>query len=218
MFLINFGILSVTDSAGQRLKVSMLSQLKKPADAETERIGQARAGCPEAIEFLVRRYHRDLRQFLIRRTGNRMMAEDLAQDVLVTALQQLEQLQDPTAFKSWLFAMARNKAVDSLRKLSRERKNNRELLEFMLTRQSISMIHQTEISDSPAIREALQLCIESLPPRSRELLQAFYFESESAESIAAARSQKSASIRMALMRIRRSLANCIRQRTGLEQL
>ena len=208
----------MTDRPRQRLTVSMLSQLEKPVTADTDLIKQAQSGCPKAIEALIRRYHIDLRQFLIRRTGNRVMADDLAQDVLVTAIEQLDRLQDPAAFKSWLFTMARNKAVDGLRKLSRERKNNQELLNFMMTRQSISTIHQTEISDSPAIGEALNRCMEALPQHSRELVQAFYFQSESAESIAAARSQKSGSIRMALMRIRRSLANCIRQRTGLEQL
>ena len=208
----------MTDKPRQRLTVSMLSQLEKPPIPDTDLIQKAKAGCAEAIESLIRHHQNDLRQFLIRRTGNRGMADDLAQDVLVSAMQQLSQLQDPSAFRSWLFSMARHKAIDSLRKLSRERKNNRELLDFMMTRQSISTLHQTEISDSPAIQQALSRCIEALPQRSQELLEAFYFQSESAESIAEARSQTSGSIRMALMRIRRSLANCIRQRTGLEQL
>jgi len=194
----------------------MLTQLENPEVDERVLIRRAQTGCRESMEALVRRYQLDLRQFLVRRTGNRTIADDIAQEVLVTAVQQLDQLQEADAFKSWLWTMARNKTVDYLRKLSRERKNNQQMLEFMIMRQAVVSEGRSEFPESSEVRVALRQCISALPPRSQQLLNAFYFDSQSAESIAAARSQKSSSIRMALLRIRQALAQCIRQRIGSE--
>ena len=214
--LSSFGIFSVTDATRLRLINSMLTQLENPDVDERVLIRRAQTGCRESMEALVRRYQLDLRQFLVRRTGNRTIADDIAQEVMVTAIQQLGQLQEASAFKSWLWTMARNKTVDYLRKLSRERKNNQQMLEFMIMRQAVSSEGHAEFPESSEIRVALRQCIAALPSRSQQLLNAFYFDSQSAESIAVARSQKSSSIRMALLRIRQALAQCIRQRTGSE--
>ena len=95
-------------------------------------------------------------------------------------------------------------------------KCNQQMLEFMIMRQVVSSEGHSEFPESSEVREALQQCIAALPSRSQQLLNAFYFDSQSAESIAVARSQKSSSIRMALLRIRQALAHCIRERTGSE--
>ncbi len=206
----------MTDENRQRLTDNMLSQLENPDVDETALVRRAQTGCRKSIEALIQRHHLDLRQFLVRRAGNLTIADDIAQEALVTAFEQLEQLHDASAFKSWLWTMARNKTVDYLRKLSRERKNNEKMLEFMIMRQTVSNSDHDEFLKSSEIRAALKQCIAGLPTHSQELVQSFYFDSQSAESIATMRSQKSSSIRMALLRIRQGLAQCIRQRTGGE--
>ena len=206
----------MTDDVRERLVGSMLPEVQNQIDTDQELIRQAQKGSAESLEKLVRRHHLDLRQYLVRRTGNLSLADDLAQDVLMAAVNQLGTLKQTTSFRSWLLTIARNKVVDFLRNISRERKNNQQMAEFMMTRQSVARIHRTAPSESPEIREALSQCISGLAPHAQQLVNAFYFESRSAESIANEQSKKSNSVRMSLMRIRKSLAQCIRQRTGME--
>lgn len=61
-------------------------------------------------------YHRDVFQFLIYLVKNRSMAEDLSHEVYVRALRSYERFQGRSSEKTWLFAIAKNVAIDYFRK------------------------------------------------------------------------------------------------------
>ena len=57
--------------------------------------------------------------------------------------------------------------------------------------------------------DALQSCIESLGDTQRDVVKSFYFEGDSAEEIGGRFSKPAGTVRMMLLRIRKSLRNCI---------
>lgn len=63
-------------------------------------------------------YHQDVFQFLIYLVKNRTIAEDLSHEVYVRVLKAYERFQGRSSEKTWLFAIAKNVAIDYFRKNS----------------------------------------------------------------------------------------------------
>lgn len=79
----------------------------------------ARLGDKDAYAVLYRRYLPPVYDFLVRMTRDRALAEDLAQDTFVRAMQRLEQLDDPGRFRAWLYTIARSQALNRLEREKR---------------------------------------------------------------------------------------------------
>jgi RNA polymerase sigma-70 factor, ECF subfamily len=80
---------------------------------------RCQAGDNVAFEELVARCHRGLRGFLSKMLSNQHNVDDVAQDVWMEVFRSLKNLNDPDAFRAWLYRAARNRAYGLLR---RERK------------------------------------------------------------------------------------------------
>jgi RNA polymerase sigma-70 factor (ECF subfamily) len=70
----------------------------------------------ELLADLVERSQRRLVRYLLYLTGRRGYAEDLAQETWIRVLQRGSQYDGRQRFDLWLFAIARNLAIDHLRK------------------------------------------------------------------------------------------------------
>ncbi|MBU4198502.1 MAG: sigma-70 family RNA polymerase sigma factor [Verrucomicrobia bacterium] len=85
-------------------------------------VEQVKAGDDRAFDALMARYKRPVINFVCRLIGNASEAEDLAQDVFVRAYQNIRKPgfhQTTGAFSTWLFQVARNAAIDCLRRRKR---------------------------------------------------------------------------------------------------
>ncbi|CAM5181175.1 RNA polymerase sigma (SigX) subunit OS=Ureibacillus acetophenoni OX=614649 GN=SAMN05877842_10421 PE=3 SV=1 [Ureibacillus acetophenoni] len=61
-------------------------------------------------------YHQDVFQFLIYLVKNRSVAEDLSHEVYVRVLKSYDRFEGKSSEKTWLFAIAKNVAIDYFRK------------------------------------------------------------------------------------------------------
>ncbi|HEX9889978.1 MAG TPA: sigma-70 family RNA polymerase sigma factor [Nitriliruptorales bacterium] len=84
-------------------------------------IRAAAAGDLDAFERLVRRYQEPVWRFLRGLVSDRALAEDLAQETFLRAFDRLDSFGFRSRFSTWLFQIARNLAVDSLRRRERRR-------------------------------------------------------------------------------------------------
>ena len=82
---------------------------------DSELVRRIQSGDDAGFDELMRRYKRPVMNFAYRMLGNAEDAEDVAQDVFVRAYQKLGTYRAATKFSTWLFAMARNAAIDRLR-------------------------------------------------------------------------------------------------------
>jgi RNA polymerase sigma-70 factor (ECF subfamily) len=73
-------------------------------------------GSEEAINTLVGRYVEPVYNLVVRLVGDRTEAEDLTQETFMKMWRSLARFDIHRRFKTWLFAIARNSAVDYLRK------------------------------------------------------------------------------------------------------
>jgi RNA polymerase sigma-70 factor (ECF subfamily) len=76
----------------------------------------AREGDHAAFSELVRRHQDAVYRFVLRMLGSREEALEVAQDAFLRAWQALPQWQPEAQFRTWLFRIASNAALDALRR------------------------------------------------------------------------------------------------------
>ena len=69
-----------------------------------------------AIAFLIDRHLKDVFNFIRRLVGNREEAEDITQETFLKMWRNLKKYRLGENFKTWLFTIARNTAIDYMRK------------------------------------------------------------------------------------------------------
>jgi RNA polymerase sigma-70 factor (ECF subfamily) len=89
-------------------------------DPDAELVAQARSGCLEAFEELIRRHSRLVYRALTAILGNQDHAQDAMQDVMLSAYEHIAGFQARSKFSTWLVSIARNKAIEYLRKQKNE--------------------------------------------------------------------------------------------------
>ncbi len=82
-------------------------------DSETAGL---RRGDPQAFEALLTRYQHRLYRYLLRLVREPAMAEDLFQQTWLRVVERTRQYDPRRSFEAWLFAVAHNLAVDTLRR------------------------------------------------------------------------------------------------------
>lgn len=169
-------------------------------------------GSRRAFSRLVYCYQGPLRLFLARFVNSQVVIDDLAQEAFIAAYQQIDSFGGQASFQTWLFSIARNKALEFLRAERRRREREETYLESAIkTEQIHSLANLTdEISTEDSLATLLS-CIDRLQKNSRQVIQMFYFQKKSTDWIAQQLGRKSGAVRMMLVRIRKSLGQCISQ-------
>ena len=75
-----------------------------------------RAGETRELAELFERHNRQVYGFFYRMTGSREMSEDLVQEVFLRILRYRETYQPKTSFTAWMYGIARNALIDTMRK------------------------------------------------------------------------------------------------------
>jgi RNA polymerase sigma-70 factor (ECF subfamily) len=92
----------------------------RAVETESESIARAlRRKDSEFLDRLVVQYHYRLLRYLVYLTSSREQAEDLVQETWLRVLERSRQYDGRLRFEPWLFSIARNLAIDHLRKRQR---------------------------------------------------------------------------------------------------
>jgi len=91
-------------------------QLDLAAASDQEIVALAREGHEVAYRELIRRYERPVFSLILRMVRDRQLAEDLAQETFVKALNAIGSYRPEYKFSSWMFKIANNTAIDYLRR------------------------------------------------------------------------------------------------------
>jgi len=88
---------------------------------EERLVEEARRGGREAFAELVRRHERRVFGVALRMAGNRPDADDLAQEVFLTAWKAVGSFRGGSTFSTWLYRIAVNTSLTFLKRRGRER-------------------------------------------------------------------------------------------------
>lgn len=138
-------------------------------------------------------------------------AEDVVQRIAQELARRFDEYDSNRPFVGWAIWVARSRVIDFYRAQDRTRVVfSDELLEQLAD----TIVEQAE--GRSLRREALEACLDELPPKSRRLLDLRYVEERSAEEMAQETGSTSGSVRVLLSRVRSVLSGCIEKRLSME--
>ncbi len=172
-------------------------------------------GDVEAFRHLLARYERPIYVFCLRMLADPSSAEDACQDVFIKAVRGLRQWSRQARFKTWLYTIARNHCVDTLRK-AKHRKT--ESLDRTSDPSGVAPVDRVAGPDAwrpdahmerTRLGQAIRDGIARLPPEQREVFvlrehSGLPFK-EIAEMTGASENTVKSRMRYALEHLRRSL-------------
>ena len=119
---------------------------------------KAQRGDERAFAIIVRTYEQPVYNYVLRLTGDRVLSEDLTQEVFVRVFQGLPSFSLRSRFTTWLFQVTKNRVLDELRALERR---PRALV-------ALDDIAPLEVVDAPVERaetiDAVWRAVEALNP------------------------------------------------------
>lgn len=123
---------------------------------------EAQSGNEKAFECLIVYFHPQLVSFATNLSGNHALAKDAVQDMWINISKKLKALNDPRAFKSWIFRALRWRVLDLLKAKSYQH-------------QTIVDTNTTvEIDESEIENQQLRKMINKLHHRDRCVIHLFY--------------------------------------------
>ncbi len=174
---------------------------------EREWVRLAQAGDRVAFAHLVRRHQDAVHRFILRMLGSHEEALELTQDTFIKVWQALPQWQPQALFKTWIYRIASNTAMDALRR-----------------RKIVEMVPLEEDYDAPASgpgpemqlqsRQRLQLleaALAALPAEQREVILLREIEGLSYAEISGALNVHEGTVKSRLARARETLASAVRE-------
>lgn len=136
-------------------------------------------GDNSAVEKLVKLYRAPLCRFICGIVGDYDNAEDITQETFVAVLVKKPKNKHDASFKTWLFSIGRNKAIDFLRKNSKIQKVNIDDY-FEIADDSFSIESKLENEE---LNKALFTAMKKISPEYATVLYLTYFEKFKIEHI-----------------------------------
>ncbi len=95
---------------------ALKSSQSTPGRDETQLVAAVRRGDDDAFGELYGRYGGSIVAYIASTVGDHARAEDIAQDVFISALRRIRVTERPIAFKPWIYEIARNACIDEFRR------------------------------------------------------------------------------------------------------
>lgn len=124
-------------------------------EPEPEVVRRAAGGNLAAFEELVRASQADLYRFVLHLVADREAAADVTQEAFLRAFRSLRRFRGDAKFTTWLYRIARNCAVDHIRRAARQRR-------------LAERAPGEAVAEDPSLRLALSAAVAGLPPDLRE--------------------------------------------------
>jgi RNA polymerase sigma-70 factor (ECF subfamily) len=137
-------------------------------------------------------------------------AEDVVQRIAGELARRFEEYDADKPFVGWALWIAKSRVIDFYRTQDRAR--------IVFSDELLGRLADTiaaQADGRSGRREALEACLDELPPKSRRLLDLRYVEELSAEETALEIGSTSGSVRVLLSRVRTVLASCIERRLAM---
>lgn len=140
--------------------------------------------------------------------GDHARASDVVQETNLVLWRKIGDYDPQRPFLPWALAFARHQVLSNLRNRQRDR--------FVLDGELVELLSQEaekQASQFESWRQALKLCLNRLSASSRRLIEKRYFAAQSISEVAADMGKSAGSMKVALLRIRHQLGECIRRST-----
>jgi RNA polymerase sigma factor (sigma-70 family) len=179
---------------------------------EIEWINETLAGAPGSFDHIVLKYQDQVYNLILKTIGNRVDAEDLAQNVFFNAFSSLKKFQKKSSLKTWLYSITFNQ----IRNYWRSSKYKMMYIESdelplpegekMYVQKMIDAGPEEEVRSEEAARTVDRM-ISHLPPLQKKIFLLYYIFGHSCEEISEILDISPSNIKIQLFRGRKWLFN-----------
>ena len=139
-------------------------------------IMQFKKGDAKSLSLFVKRWHSKLIWFSYQVINDREEAKDIVQENWTIIISGLQTLNEVGSYKSWMFRVIRNKTIDRIRRIQKQKN-------------TLEEIGKVEGSDTEAVVveeniNKVTMALNSLPKDLKQVLHLFYIEEQSVIEIA----------------------------------
>ena len=185
--------------------VTAVPQAAEPAVGDAYLVARAREGYLDAYEILVQRHSAMAYRVALRLTGDHHDAQDIAQEALTSAWENLSQFHGKSSFATWLYQIVTRRALN---KVTRGRESRSLDLLPELADPAMEPAARTERDHTvDAVTDALL----ALPFTQRTVIVLHHFERLSYAEIASVTGATEPAVRSHLFRARRALAKTLEE-------
>jgi RNA polymerase sigma-70 factor (ECF subfamily) len=170
---------------------------------------RAQTGDLEAFTLLVIRHQGAVRAFLLVRLSEPADAEDLAQEVFLTAHRRMASCDPARPFLPWLRGIAQNLWRNHIRKFRPIPLGGHAELQELVDSTLLDCVEAE--CENPRL-EALRDCVGKLSEKARALLHERYTEGRSVEFLSKSTGRAQSALTMQLHRMRLTLALCVKRK------
>jgi len=172
-----------------------------------ELVERSRQGDLEAFSGIVRRLHGEVRGFLAMMAVTPDWIDDVAQEVFIEVYRGLARFEADRSLLKWVRGVARNVVRRHGERQSRESRLRQDAVSQWLRRRQEEKAVESDETGSPL--EALRKCLDRLPEHLRRVLKLQVAEGMTSSAIAKIMERSADAVRMALMRARGLLQECV---------
>lgn len=181
-------------------------------------VDRAREGDRRAFEQLVEEYKDKIYNYVARMLNDRDQAEDVAQETFIRAYTSLPNFRGASSFQTWLYRIASNLAIDTMRRRS-YREGEFSLDEPLSTREG-EVQRQVEAEgpgpedtiQNEELREQIEEAIAELPPKLRTVIVLYELQGLSYKEIASVVGAPLGTIKSRLFNAREQLKEILEQK------
>ena len=140
---------------------------QSPADTAALLVARAQRGDERAFAELVRRYRKRILALCLHLTGNEYDAEDVTQEVFLSAYRSLPSFEGRSHFFTWVYRMAVNKSLNARRSRARRRETD---MEDPRIERAVEVDAPNDPARAAELRELyarLLIALDALPPPVR---------------------------------------------------
>ncbi len=158
----------------------------------------------EALTCLMRAYGDEIFRFCVSQLASRSDAQDVLQTVFVQAYQGLEKFEGKSAFRTWLFAIARHRCLDHI-KIARRRQARVEFVDEVPEPPPDIDATPTD----PQLTRALRRCLDALPESVRTVVLLRFQAGFSYAELAQQSKEKAGTLQARVVRALPTLRRCL---------
>lgn len=171
-------------------------------------------GDTQKYAVLVNRYKDMVFTLAIRMVKNKEEAEEISQDTFIKVFKSLGKFKGESKFSTWIYSIAYNTCLDSLKKTKRQQKTV--TIDEFTEHQLKSLDNIFDALEQEERINAVQSCMHLLPGEDSFLLTLYYFEELTLDEIANIVNLKANNVKVKLFRSRKKLASILKERVSPE--
>jgi RNA polymerase sigma-70 factor, ECF subfamily len=182
-----------------------------PEASDEALIGSISVGDQGAMRVLFARHRVPIYRFVLRLTGDEPIAEDIVSEVFLEVWRRADRFEAKSLVPTWLFAIARHKAISALR-----RRSEAQLDEDVAAAIGDPADDPETAMDRQSRSAIVERCLRQLPATQREVIDLVYYRHQSVAEVACRIGVPASTVKTRMFNARNRMASLLNE-AGLDR-